>query len=156
MQSQNQYYTIVLASDPDEEVWYFDDEAKYQEALRHAQEQHQLLVTKVLDSMPDKCAVADLDEFKAWVTTFAHMRIRDPASLPPDLDGHNDDRAISAGTALRAFEVTTGMDKAYKDYHIILRDLLCDLMHFCDRGTMSFDDALRDAREHYRAQTTGH
>jgi hypothetical protein len=156
MQSQNRYYTIVLASDPDESVWYFDDEAKYNEALRHAQEQNQMLVKKVVDSMPDECKVADLDEFKAWATTFAHMRIRDPLSLTPQRDALNDRRAISAGTAIRAFEAETGMDKHPQDYQIVVRDLLCNLMHFCNRGGMSFDDVLHDARAHYRAQTAGH
>ena len=75
--------------------------------------------------------------------------------LPPDPDGQNDDRAEWAGRAISAFQIQTGTD-----FDDALPDLLCDLMHWCDRTTfedgetkIDFDAALTTARMHYEAET---
>lgn len=73
------------------------------------------------------------------------------ANLPQDVDGQNDDRAEWAEEALSAFQATTGTDD-----ETAIGDLLCDLMHLCDRrGAQygSFQDALDAARSHYAAET---
>jgi hypothetical protein len=71
--------------------------------------------------------------------------------LPPDPDGMNDDRADWAGTALRTFQDLTGAD-----HGDALCDLLCDLMHLCDRDDLgSFGVQLLRARRHYDAETAG-
>ena len=69
--------------------------------------------------------------------------------LPPDPEGMNDDRGEWAAAALRHFQCTTG-----SDYDDAPCDLICDLMHWCDRNGFDFDDALRTARMHYEAETT--
>ena len=70
-------------------------------------------------------------------------------ALPPDPDNMNDDRAEWAASALRQFQCVTGTD-----YEDALRDLLGDLMHWCDRNDFDFELALNRARGHYEAQTT--
>jgi hypothetical protein len=49
-------------------------------------------------------------------------------ALPADPEGMNDRRAEWALTALLAFRYVTGTD-----WSDAVADLLCDLMHFCDR-----------------------
>lgn len=70
--------------------------------------------------------------------------------LPPDPDGQNDNRATWADQAVRAFRYTTGTDR-----EDALSDLLCDLMHLCDRDAKlgDFESQLRRARGHYAAET---
>lgn len=72
--------------------------------------------------------------------------------LPPDPDGMNDERSGWAETALVAFREATGTDR-----EDALCDLLCDLMHLCDRvDTLGgFDAQLERARGHYEADTGG-
>ena len=70
--------------------------------------------------------------------------------LPPDPEGMNDKRAAWAGTALAAFMKETGTED-----EDALGDLLCDLMHWCDRNNYDFDAALDRARGHYEAETLG-
>lgn len=77
-------------------------------------------------------------------------------NIPPDPDGQNDDRAEWAESAIRQFQITTGTD-----FDDALKDLLCDLMHWCDRTTFTdgetpidFESALATARMHYEAETT--
>ena len=70
------------------------------------------------------------------------------ASLPADPDGQNNDRALWADHALRAFMAETGTD-----YEDALCDLLCDLMHLSDRTPFDFEAALQHARDHYLAET---
>lgn len=65
-----------------------------------------------------------------------------------DPEGMNDDRASWAGVALEAFMGQTGTDK-----EDALSDLLCDLMHYCDRNAEGFEAALERARVHYDAET---
>jgi hypothetical protein len=61
----------------------------------------------------------------------------------------NYDRAKWAAEAVEAFMVATGAELADA-----VPDLLCDLMHFCDRtpGVPSFNGAMRRADEHYTAE----
>ena len=72
--------------------------------------------------------------------------------LPPDPDGQNDDRAGWADLALLAFQAATGTDR-----EDALSDLLCDLMHLCDRDIFlgSFETQVERARGHYEAETGG-
>ena len=77
------------------------------------------------------------------------------SQLPPDPEGKNGDRAEWAGRAISAFQIQTGTD-----FDDALKDLLCDLMHWCDRTTfedgetrIDFDAALATARMHYEAET---
>jgi hypothetical protein len=72
--------------------------------------------------------------------------------LPPDPEGMNDARAMWADLALQPFEITTNTDRENA-----LSDLLCDLMHLCDRDETlgGFDTQLERARQHYEAETSG-
>jgi hypothetical protein len=67
----------------------------------------------------------------------------------PDPDGKNALRAEWAETALRAFQEETGTDD-----EDMLADLLCDMMHWCDREGFVFKEALRRATSHYGEETT--
>lgn len=73
--------------------------------------------------------------------------------LPPDPDGQNNDRGEWADRALRTFAEVTGMDMAGEDDETILGDLLADLMHWCDRNAVDFDDMLERARMNYAEET---
>ena len=68
--------------------------------------------------------------------------------LPPDPEGQNDERAAWAKVALDAFmqETATDLDDA-------VTDLLCDLMHWCDRNNQDFESALNRAQNHYHEET---
>lgn len=68
--------------------------------------------------------------------------------LPADPEGMNDDRALWADAAIRAF-----MDVCRTEFEDSLGDLLCDLMHWADRAGFQFDLALERARCHYEAET---
>jgi hypothetical protein len=68
--------------------------------------------------------------------------------IPCDPDGRNDGRAYWAATALRRFQRETGTGN-----ETALSDLLCDLMHWCDRNHTNFDGAVSTARMHYEAET---
>jgi len=69
--------------------------------------------------------------------------------LPPDPEEMNDDRADWAAAALSAFQAQTGSDLGDA-----VSDLLCDLMHWCDRNGISFRKELERARWHYDAETS--
>jgi hypothetical protein len=69
--------------------------------------------------------------------------------LPPDPDNMNGKRAKWAKAALSIFQLLTGTDD-----DTALMDLLCDLMHWCDRHAVTFNDELDRARAHYDAETT--
>jgi hypothetical protein len=69
-------------------------------------------------------------------------------TLPPDPHNRNDERAGCAGEALRQFELVTG---AFDQD--VLRDLLCNLIHWCDRNPFDFEAALSRARMHYAVET---
>lgn len=74
--------------------------------------------------------------------------------LPPDPEGMNDDRAQWAQQAITTFAVTTGMAGANEENITILGDLLADIMHWCDRNDLRFEDVLAHARSHYQEETT--
>jgi hypothetical protein len=65
--------------------------------------------------------------------------------LPPDPENMNDHHAHRAAAALRLIHPSDG--------EAALCDLLCDLMHWCDRNDLDFDDQLSRARRHYDAET---
>jgi hypothetical protein len=69
--------------------------------------------------------------------------------LPPDPKGKNAERAEWAASAIRHFQCTTGTD-----WEDAVADLLCDLMHFCDRESFNFDWELNRAQMHYQEETT--
>ena len=68
--------------------------------------------------------------------------------LPPDPDGINTERAQWTDAPMRCFQRETGTDD-----EDALSDLLCDLMHWCDRNDSDFDAALSTAQMHYEAET---
>ena len=70
------------------------------------------------------------------------------AGLPPDPEGQNDDRALWAEAAIEAFEAETRTDR-----EDALPDLLCELMHWCDRNGQDFDAMLSRARGCYGEET---
>jgi len=70
------------------------------------------------------------------------------ASLPPDPDGENDNRAQWAEDAIVAFVARTGSEK-----EDALADLLADLMHYCDRNDLDFEHELGRAHMFYYAET---
>ena len=69
-------------------------------------------------------------------------------TLPLDPHDMNDERADTAGEALRQFQLLTGADD-----EDALGDLLCNLIHWCDRNHFDFEAALSRARMHYEAET---
>lgn len=77
-----------------------------------------------------------------------HNRNRIRKKLPPDPERLNSKRAIWAGAALATFQTLTNDDDDNA-----LKDLLADLMHYCDRNGEDFDVALDAARFHYKAET---
>lgn len=68
--------------------------------------------------------------------------------LPPDPENMNDARAARAAAALQHFQIATCADD-----QDAVRDLLCDLMHWCDRNGFDFQHELDRARLHYEAET---
>ena len=69
--------------------------------------------------------------------------------LPPDPENMNSKRAQWAEAALSKFKSLTGTDD-----DTALYDLLADIMHWCDRHAVTFNDELDRARAHYDAETT--
>jgi hypothetical protein len=67
---------------------------------------------------------------------------------PPDPEGQNNRRSMSARAALRTFVTETGSDSADA-----LCDILCNLMHFADRHGFSFVSELGRAQRHYFTET---
>lgn len=74
-------------------------------------------------------------------------------NLPADPEGQNDDRASWAHQALKEFARVTNMDIAGEDDETILGDLLTDLMHWCDRNRISFEEVLAGAYRDYADET---
>lgn len=68
--------------------------------------------------------------------------------LPPDPEGMNEKRSSWAQDALDRFMRVTGTDR-----EDVLTDLLGDLLHWCDRNGVDFDNELRKGRSHYEAET---
>lgn len=78
-----------------------------------------------------------------------YVGMRSPR-LPPDPEGMNDRRAAWAERAVAAFIEETGTDRGDA-----VTDLLCDLMHWCDRNDREFSAALTRAGRHYSEETEG-
>ena len=72
-------------------------------------------------------------------------------AVPPDPEGQNDARAEWAGSALRFFQRSTGTD-----HSDALSDLLCNLLHWCDRNGLDFERELERGKCHYDEETTDH
>jgi hypothetical protein len=68
--------------------------------------------------------------------------------IPPDPDDQNDDRSDWAEAALVTFAEQTGTDE-----EDAVADLLCDLMHFCDRHGLEFRDELARGEGNYEEET---
>lgn len=73
-------------------------------------------------------------------------------NLPPDPEGMNDVRAEWADQAMRRFAEQTNQDMEF-EADDILGDLLCDLMHWCDRNGVRFESYLNRAESHYEEET---
>lgn len=76
--------------------------------------------------------------------------------FPPDPEGMNNERSRWAQSAIQAFQIATDTD-----FDDVLGDLLCDLMHWCDRTTIcdgetriEFNKMLSRARMNYEAETS--
>jgi hypothetical protein len=82
----------------------------------------------------------------------AHITLHD--GIPPDPEDMNDNRADWAGLAIHKFAQTTGMDEANEDNDTILSDMLTDILHWCDRNKVDFDECLSVARSNYVDETT--
>lgn len=67
--------------------------------------------------------------------------------IKPDPEGMNEQRAALAEKAIEPFIEEFGDDIT------ACVDLLTDMMHWCDFHDVDFDDALRQARNHYTAET---
>jgi hypothetical protein len=73
------------------------------------------------------------------------------ATLPPDPEEMNEERAANGLHALKAFQDLTGIDD-----ESAIGDLLADLMHLCDRMADRYDHfsvGLWRAEMHYEAET---
>ena len=96
--------------------------------------------------MTKKSGVEYLAQHPGWKTK---KTTRPKKKRIPDPDGQNKDRAIWAGVALAAFQSITHTDDCDA-----VKDLLCDLMHYCQQHGQDFDVALDTARHHHTAETT--
>jgi hypothetical protein len=94
-----------------------------------------------------------------WTATLSELivaarKLTESAKRPPrriaDPDGQNKSRAEWAKYALVAFQSQTGTDN-----EDAVKDLLCDLMHYCQQTDgENFEASLDAARRHYLAETT--
>lgn len=64
----------------------------------------------------------------------------------------NNDRAGWAQAAVDAFASKTEMDRAGEDFETIAADLLCDLMHLCDKNGVKFHEVLERGNANYQAE----
>jgi hypothetical protein len=105
------------------------------------------------EDMVRECAVDVLAVLSAIDDTAQKVKLI-RRKLPRDPEKQNHDRAVWAGIALGHFQNKTGTDDEDS-----LSDLLCDLMHLCDRRAKAagfdFDRELDRARGHYQAETEG-
>lgn len=69
--------------------------------------------------------------------------------LPPDPDGMNEQRALSASLAIAEFQNDTRTDD-----EDALSDLLCNLRHYADLHGLDWDHEMSRAMVHYEAETT--
>lgn len=68
--------------------------------------------------------------------------------LPPDPEGMNDKRSQWAEEAVETFVSVTGTDQ-----EDAVSDLLCNLMHYCDRNRLDFNAELSRAQTSYVEET---
>jgi len=68
--------------------------------------------------------------------------------MPANPESQNNSRSKWAEVAIKAFEAETG---TYRED--ALADLLCDLMHWCDRNGLRFQKELERAENHYYEET---
>ena len=68
--------------------------------------------------------------------------------LPPDPELMNDERAEWAESVLDLYQRITRCDR-----EPALRDLLCGMMHWCDRNNENFDESLAWAEDYYYEDT---
>lgn len=94
-------------------------------------------------------------DYISAIWDFARAKIGEPRpqdserQVPPDEDGRNSERAEWAEVALLAFEDRTGCDREDS-----VCDLICDLMHWCDRNATDIGLQLRRARGMYEDEIT--
>ena len=69
-------------------------------------------------------------------------------NLPPDPEGMNETRAGWADDCIAHFMGSTGAELGDA-----LSDLLCNLMHWCDRNGLQFENELERAAKHYAQET---
>jgi hypothetical protein len=78
--------------------------------------------------------------------------------LPPDPEEMNNQRARMAAIALAAFADEAGLTDSRDNIECALGDLLCDLMHWCDRQPLAdhydFQTMLQHALRHYAEETS--
>jgi len=67
--------------------------------------------------------------------------------------GANADRAEWARAALEAFAKTTGLTMRYDGLTTVIKDLLADLHHLCDRESLDMDSLIRSGEDYYREET---
>jgi len=86
---------------------------------------------------------------QAGIAEIAEMRTAGP--FPPDPEEKNEARSTWAEIALLAFIEATGSEAEYA-----VRDLVADLMHWCDRHDLSWEDERQSGEGHYTEETTQH
>lgn len=72
--------------------------------------------------------------------------------VPADPEGQNDDRATWAEEALLKFGRETGQDLRIEPDELV-SDFIADLMHWCDRNGVDFEDMVRRGKGHYEEET---
>lgn len=75
--------------------------------------------------------------------------------FPPVEEVTNGERANWAYLALERFARATNQDNSgdlKHDRGTVVNDLLCDLMHLCDRDGLDFEDLVERARGHYQEE----
>jgi hypothetical protein len=70
--------------------------------------------------------------------------------LPPDPENMNEQRAEWARAAVIKFSNDTGSDATTDE---ALRDLLCNMRHYCDQNGWDFDEALARSTACYHEET---
>jgi hypothetical protein len=78
-------------------------------------------------------------------------KISECNELPPDPEGMNDQRCAWAGEAIAVFMLATGTDLGDA-----VSDLLADIMHWCNRHDIVFEDELTRAVCHYGTECRTH
>lgn len=74
------------------------------------------------------------------------------SNLPPDPDEMNEFRADCFNEAVVAFTMISGPGRVEEDDQTILRDMLCNMFHWCDRHGVDAGMALMQARACYNEE----